>query len=94
MTRKGTPRPNNGGARVGAGRKPTTKPLRIVKLGAEASVMLAELTEASRERQHKPHMSQADFLGAMIKNMYVDWQNMEWLRKRETTTAPHVGGEK
>ncbi len=94
MTRKGTPRPGNGGARQGAGRKPTTKPLKMVILDPDTARMLAEMTIIARNRYQSPHMSQADLVEAIIRNKYIDWLNMEWLRNRESTSSPQVGGEK
>ncbi len=66
MTRKGTPRPNNGGARVGAGRKPTTKPLRMIKLDDDTARMLAEITVYMRKHGGSNELSQADVVAELV----------------------------
>ena len=70
MTRKGTPRPGNGGARQGAGRKPTTKPLRMVKLDDDTAAMLAELTIRARFRESAQELSQTEIVSRLIKDAY------------------------
>ncbi len=93
MTRKGTPRPNNGGARVGAGRKPTTKPLRYVKidpLDADTADKLAMLTLYFRNETGVTFLSQKDVIKQLVRSEY----EQVFSAPQETTTAPHVGGEK
>ena len=96
MTRKGTPRPGNGGARQGAGRKPTTKPLRMVKLDDDTAAMLAELTIKARFIECVPDLSQTEIVNRLIKDAYIYVRSGENMRKffANSTASPQVGGEK
>ncbi len=71
MTRKGTPRPGNGGARQGAGRKPTSEPIKYVKLDpldADTADMLAMLTLYFRSETGVAFLSQKDVIKALVKS--------------------------
>ncbi len=56
-----------GGAREGAGRKPSLLPLRMTRLDPETATLLVRLTVALRETMGDPKLSQQRALAVVVR---------------------------
>jgi hypothetical protein len=74
-TRRGTPRPHNGGARPNAGRKGSDGPIKMIRLDEETSLELAQVT-AYLKSVRGSDLSQGKVLAEIVHARYLELEGI------------------